>query len=65
VTQRAHPWARHRRRGTRGHDSWWSSPTAVHIDSGERLRGEQGSKREIKGMCGLVTSRDGSRALEQ
>jgi hypothetical protein len=37
----------------------------MHIDSGERLRGQQCNKQEIEGMGGLVTSRDGPRALEQ
>jgi hypothetical protein len=37
----------------------------AHINSGERLCGQQGSKREIKGMGGLVTSKNGSRALKQ
>jgi hypothetical protein len=65
VTRRAQPWARHRRRGTREHGPRQSSPTAAQLNSGERLRGQQGSKWEIKGMGGLVTSRDDSRALEQ
>jgi hypothetical protein len=48
-----------------GHGPRQSGPTAAHIDFGERLRGQQGSKCEIKGMGGLDTSRDGSGGLEQ
>jgi hypothetical protein len=40
VTRWPQPWARHRRRGTRGHSPQRSSPTAVHINSSERLHGE-------------------------
>jgi hypothetical protein len=65
VTRRSQPWARHWRGGTRGHGPRRSSPTATQLYSCERLRGQQGSKWEIKGMGGLVTSRDGSGALEQ
>jgi hypothetical protein len=34
------------------------------MDSGEQLGEQQGSKWKINGMGGLVTSRDGSEALE-
>jgi hypothetical protein len=36
----------------------------AHINSGERLSGQQNSKWGIKGMGGLVTSRDDSGAFE-
>jgi hypothetical protein len=65
VTRRAQPLARHQRSDTRGHGPRRSSPTTAHVDSGERLHGQQDSKWEIKGMGGLFTLRDGSGALEQ
>jgi hypothetical protein len=51
---------RHQRYGP-----WRSSPTAAQLNYAERLCGQQGREWEIKGMGGLVSSRDISRALEQ
>jgi hypothetical protein len=38
---------------------------AAQLNSGERLRGQQGSKQEIKGVGSLLISRGDSGALEQ
>jgi hypothetical protein len=65
VTRRAYMWAQHRRKGTRGCGPRQSSPTTVQVNSGERLCGQQGSKREIKGVEIFLTTRGDFEALEQ
>ena len=65
VTRRTQSWARRRHRGNRGRGPRRSNPTATQLSSGERLRGQQGSTREIKGAGELFTSRGKSGALEQ
>jgi hypothetical protein len=48
ATRRSQPWARHRRRGTRGRRQRWSGPTAARICSGEKLCKQQSSNWEIR-----------------
>jgi hypothetical protein len=60
VTWRTQPWARHHRA-----QSVAEQPNGGVVHSDERLRGQHGSTREIKGVESLLTSRGDSGALEQ
>jgi hypothetical protein len=65
VTRWVQSWARHQRRGTRGHGPRRSGLMAAELNSGERLHGQKSRECGIMGMRRLVTSRDGSGVLEQ